>query len=64
MSKIKFENIETRRILRLHESGKSKRFIAEYLGISHNAVTKMVRLHVQHKTSTLSKNIGMKLNMI
>lgn len=36
----KLEIMETRRILRLHESGKSKRFIAEYLGISRNTVSK------------------------
>lgn len=36
----KLEIMETRRILRLHQSGKSKRFIAEYLDISRNTVTK------------------------
>lgn len=34
--------METRRILRLHHEGKSKRFIAEYLGISRNTVTKYI----------------------
>lgn len=42
MSNKKLEIMETRRILRLHESGKSKRFIAEYLGISRNTVTKYI----------------------
>ena len=32
--------METRRILRLHNSGKSKRFISTLLGISRNTVTK------------------------
>jgi len=32
--------MEIRRILRLHHSGKSKRFIANYLGVSRNTVNK------------------------
>ena len=36
----KLEIMETRRILRLHHEGKSLRFIASYLGISRNTVTK------------------------
>ena len=40
MSNKKLEIMETRRILRLHNSGKSKRFISTLLGISRNTVTK------------------------
>lgn len=38
--------MQTRRILRLHHEGKSLRFIAQYLGISRNTVTKY--LHSSH----------------
>lgn len=38
--------MEIRRILRLYQSGKSKRFIAEYLGISRNTVNKYLDLVV------------------
>lgn len=37
--------METRRILRLHHEGKSKRFIAEYPGISRNTVTKYINFY-------------------
>ncbi|MFC2112951.1 IS21 family transposase [Bacteroidota bacterium] len=37
--------METRRILRLYESGKSQRFIAEYLGISRNTVIKYISFY-------------------
>ena len=36
----KLEIMEIRRILRLYHSGKSKRFIANYLGLSRNTVNK------------------------
>jgi len=42
--------MEIRRILRLYQSGKSKRFIAEYLGISRNTVNKYLEslnFHIQ-----------------
>ena len=41
----KIEIMETRRILRLYESGKSQRFIAEYLGISRNTVIKYISFY-------------------
>ena len=40
----KLEIIEIRRILRLHHSGRSKRIITEYLGLSHNTVNKYLDL--------------------
>ena len=40
------EIMEIRRILRLYQSGKSKRFIAEYLGIFRNTVNKYLDLVV------------------
>ena len=36
--------MELRRILRLHGQGKSDRFIAEYLGLSRNTVSKYIGL--------------------
>jgi predicted transcriptional regulator len=40
MANKKLKIMEIRRILRLHHSGKSKRFIANYLGVSRNTVNK------------------------
>jgi transposase len=44
MANKKLEIMEIRRILRLHHSGRSKRFIAEYLGLSRNTVNKYLDL--------------------
>ena len=41
----KLEIMEIRRILRLYHSGKSKRFIANYLGLSRNTVNKYLDLY-------------------
>ncbi len=54
----KLEIMETRRILRLHQSVKRKRFIAEYLDISRNTVTKHLDFfNVWYSVGKLS-NIG------
>ena len=42
MANKKLESMELRRILRLHGQGKSDRFIAEYLGLSRNTVSKYI----------------------
>jgi len=44
MANKKLEIMELRRILRLHGQGKSDRFIAEYLGLSRNTVSKYIGL--------------------